>query len=611
MSEQRRDRFDLSKFVLGYLEHQGSLVTPPAFGVYEVLMPDELAADFDIDPYERLSFAAEADDALVLTVNHSLVEHIAEDLMAQPANARAYINHVRPQKRGLAELARKTYAVPNARVQATAKGTEQRARHHYLRFNFKITYDSDEKQEELASVVMDVQAGHVVRDAEVLARLESYESTSAFESLPLAKPRWRDAGEGLAGETFQALLSRAEAALREDIADKITALVARLRRFAELDLARIHSYYDDMAHDLERRRARLESEDSGRAQDIDDKLAALEAERAIKLEDVRTRYQVRVELELINVLLLEQPKILAPITISNRTTTITRFAVWDPLVHRLQPLVCDVCGQPGDGLLLCTGGHLAHRRCLAPQCIDCKRVYCQLCADQIKECVVCHEPVCQTSLIRCPTCGRGTCREHQGLCHAADGEPVNLADLAPEPVPEPEPTPPPAPEPPPEPATRSKSKPPRRDRTSARRRKGRLAAGQKRLVKGVRMHVEVSEHEPRIVAYVMRSTKRVLATRAFELLPKGIYVTCQCEKSSCPADGYYHRPIGGQYIHSQLESMLKELRTEYLVPPKKVTYYYVSGLRTRESQTFILPAIWRDEEMLDKAREGFDSFPDY
>jgi hypothetical protein len=608
MSEQHRDRFDLSKFVLGYMEQQGGIVMPPAFGVYEVLMPDELAAGFHLDSYQRLSFETKTDEALNLTINHPMVETIAEDLMAQPASARVYINHVRLEKRGLLELARRAFTLPNARLQATAQSTEQNARHHHLRFNFKITYVTDEKQEEMASVVMDVQAGHVVRDIEVLDRLESYESASAYESLPLAKPRWRDAGMGLSAEAFQALLTRAEAALREDIAGKLSILVSRLRRFTELDLARVQSYYDDMASDLERRRARLTAEDSDREQSIEDKVAALEAERTVKLEDVHARYQVRVELELINILLIEQPKILTPIIISNRNATITRFAVWDPLVHRLEPLVCDVCSRPGEGLFLCTGGHLAHDDCLAPQCIDCKRVYCQFCAEQITECAVCHQPVCQTSLNRCPTCGRGTCREHRDLCHAADGKPVNLAELAPDPAPEP--TPLLAPESPPKSTSQTKRKVSRQDKISSRRRRGSRPVDQNPLVKGVRMHVEVFEYEPRISAFVMRSTKRVLATRVFELTSEGIYVTCQCEKSPCPAHSYFHRPLDSQSIHAQIGSMLNFLRREYWIPPKKVTYYYISGPRSRESQKFILPTVWRDEDMLTQACKGFDRFAD-
>ncbi|NOZ51333.1 MAG: hypothetical protein GXP37_15015 [Chloroflexi bacterium] len=612
MSEQHHDRFDLSQFVLGYLEQRHSIVTPPSFGVHEVLLPDELAAVFHIDPYQRLSFEAEneAADTLKLTVNHPLVETIAEDLMARPASARGYINQVRLGKRGLAELARKTFTFPNARLQETPNSREQRSRHHYLRFNFKITYDSDEKQEEMVSLVMNFQAGHVVRDAEVLERLESYENTSAFASLPIAEPRWHDAGDTFSTETLQALLAGAEAALREGIADKLDALVARLRHFTELDLARIQSYYDDMAGDMERRRDRLDEEDAQRRQTITDKLAALEAESAVKLEDVRARYQLGVELKLINILLLEQPKVFTPVTISNRTATITRFAVWDPLVHRLEPLVCDVCGRPGEGLFLCTGGHLAHSECLAPGCIDCKRVYCQICADQMLECAVCHQPVCRTSLIHCDTCDRGTCREHQGLCHAADGEPIDLAELTPVLAPEPEPAPPPAPKPPSKPPSKERQTP-RGQSSSARRRKGsRSLSGPKPRVRGVRIHVEVFEQEPLIRAYVMRSTKRTLATRIFDLTPDGINITCECEKSHCTANDYIYRPADSRNIDKQIADKLKVLREEYMVPPKKVTYYYIAGSRIRESQKLILPAIWKMEDMLAQARAGFDRLTD-
>ncbi|MCW5860592.1 MAG: hypothetical protein KIS63_20025, partial [Caldilineales bacterium] len=50
------ERLDIPGFVLGYLESQDSLVAPPAFGVYEVVMPDALAAGFGLAAYQRLSF---------------------------------------------------------------------------------------------------------------------------------------------------------------------------------------------------------------------------------------------------------------------------------------------------------------------------------------------------------------------------------------------------------------------------------------------------------------------------------------------------------------------------------------------------------------------------
>ncbi len=184
----------------------------------------------------------------------------------------------------------------------------------------------------------------------------------------------------------------------------------------------------------------------------------LEAERTAKFADAQSRYTLRVEMELVNVLLATQAKVTLPMSISNRTATITRTVVWDPLVHHLEPLVCDVCGIPGETLHLCTGGHLAHAACLAPQCVDCKRAFCQLCAAEITECVVCHRPVCRHSLIECPICGRGTCSEHQLLCHAADGQPAALREPAAQVDEAAGSTPPPAQQPAPKPPAQTRSR---------------------------------------------------------------------------------------------------------------------------------------------------------
>ena len=322
-----------------------------------------------------------------------------------------------------------------------------------------------------------------------------------------------------------------------------------------------------------------------------EKLTGLAVERTAKLADARDRYGIRVDLELVNVLLISQPKVIVPVTISNRTVSITRTVVWDPLLHRLEPLVCDVCGAPGEGLHLCTGGHLAHAACLAPQCIDCKREFCQLCAKQVSVCVVCQQPVCQASLITCPTCRRGTCHQHRELCHAANGEPAVLAPPAPPPpAPRPSPLAPPAPPPsqpakgkksPPAAAQSGKAKPPAKAPPPARTAP---------IVTGVRIEVEVYATEPTVTAFVMRSTKGILAQRVFQLTPQGLLVHCKCEKSPCPADGYYHFPAGPEAITEQVVTLLQALQHEYLIPAKKVKYYTIYGQQVHEDRQLVLPA---------------------
>ena len=69
---------------------------------------------------------------------------------------------------------------------------KQVLQHHYLLLNFKVTLLSEEKREELAVVVMDVQAGHTVDDPAILQRLEMIDPTPAYEEFPVAPPRWQE-----------------------------------------------------------------------------------------------------------------------------------------------------------------------------------------------------------------------------------------------------------------------------------------------------------------------------------------------------------------------------------------------------------------------------------
>lgn len=375
----------------------------------------------------------------------------------------------------------------------------------------------------------------------------------------------------------------------------------------ELDLARLEDYYDALERDLRRRLERSDAGEGERRSGVESKIAALHAERNAKLADIRARYTLRVELELINTLLTIQPKLLLPVAISNRRAAATRQAVWDPLLRRLEPLVCDVCGEPGEGLHLCTGGHLAHRGCLAPQCVECNREYCRLCADQVLACVVCERPVCKASSRLCPDCGRVTCSEHLKLCHAADGQPAVLPKAE-----KPSPSPAPA-APQPSAAVGTTAKPKSKPAAKTAKLHARTSlqpaapAPAKPAVKAVRIDVELQENYPRMVAFVMRSTNRVLATRTIELTPNGIHIECQCEKGAlCAADGYIFRPAPLHLIQEQVKSFLDKLQQEYNLPSKRVQYFTMHGSQATERQTLVLPAIWRDPGLLRESTRAFD-----
>ncbi len=612
---------DLADFVLNAFRQKNAIVDPPAYGVHEALLPDEIAHRWGVPPFLRLSFddtsqpvslpRQEAKEIVRLGYGHPLVETLAEELRDHLACAIAHVNNVRLDKRGLAQLARQSVSLPNARLTAMPRQVERPALSYYVVFNFKVALITDEKQERLVSVMMDLQAGHAVADRAQLESRLSLENESAFEGLPAADVRWMQMGpenEPLARPVLSALLERATRAALDEMATPLRNLQRRAARHLELDCARLMEYYDDLAHDLERRIAR--ASDDERRESLEAKLTAVEAERKAKLADVEAKYRLRIEMTLVNLMVITQPKVLLPVRIGDRHTQIEQTVVWDPLLHQLEPLVCDVCGQPGERLFLCAGGHLAHKKCLqAEQCVDCKRLYCRLCADKMYRCSVCDRPVCRHSLNRCDDCGRGTCREHVGLCHAADGEPARPVALETAALSEPSPPPEEAPPEPPKPPIREErrlSAAKRKAADQAQRRAQRQRERARRGVTGQRIEVFAHPAAPLVEAYVFGKGRKEIATRTWELVKDGIVAWCQCEKGrNCPVDGRLYEPARAGKISGQIKDLVEALAHEYGVSTRGIEWHAVTRGEMRRQVGPVLWGDWKNEEKLALARVGY------
>ena len=592
---------ELARFILDAFRQAGGIVEPPAYGIYEALLPEEVARRWAVPAYQRLAFAdvspPEAVDPEGFTVvgyGHPLVETLLEEVHAEPACAAVYVNDLRLDRRGLLDLARQTLAFPNARLVGVSGEIESAALCHLVRFNFKAALITDEKRERLVSVVMDTQAGFAIPElahSEQLARLTE---EPPYKHLADAPVRWLLNHRALSLPVLEGLLERAKQAALADLDAPLRTLHSRAARYLELDLARLTEYYDEIARGLQQRIERA-STDSRRTS-LESKLAATQADRQDKLADAEAKYRLRVELELINLQVIGQPKILLPVCIEHRSVRAVRTVVWDPLLHRIEPLACDVCGQPATRLTLCSSGHLAHEGCLSSQqCVDCKRVYCRLCSDQISECAVCHRPVCQHSLNRCSACQRDTCREHVSMCHAADGEPAQLPLLE---TPDPSPQPPSVREatekPTTTPAPSQGRKPKRKGRRPATQQSRRTTGSAPRPA-NYRIEVYVELEVPQVNAFVMTRERAQIAVRSWTRTDDGIAVECRCEKRyRCPADARVLEVTEETNIEALHEAEIEELRREYGVSARRLTRYAVVSGEWRQVPRIALRDEWRE-----------------
>jgi hypothetical protein len=598
----------LRDFILGYCRQLGAVVEPPAYGVYETLFPDEVAARWGVFPYQFLAFALDVhlpngEEITFLHYGHPLVETIVAELRAQTADTQWFINPTRLEKPGLAALAEKTYEFPNARL-SQLKAGERRRMHQYVCFNFKTSLIADEKREMIVPLWMSLQGGHRVNGTQIQASA-LLETVNEFSTLEAATPSWHNLQRpdtALSPDILLALLDRARTAILDEMGPTLDAFQLRLARFLELDRARLTDYYAGLQRDLERRLVKADDE---RRPGLESKLAALHTERQAKLADAEEKYRLRVELELINLAVIAQPKLELDIVISKRTATTRRTVLWDPLLHVLEPFICDVCGQPGNPLWLCEHGHLAHADCLSPQCLDCKRTFCRLCAEQMHQCVVCNGAVCVHSLVKCKQCGRETCQKHATLCHAADGQLQRLEAGLPAPPVSPPPNrlPAPADQPIPQPKADKPGKPTRPVTPPSKKAK----SGTISPVRSMKVEIDITQ--PVVTAFVNHKGKQI-AARWWELAEAGIQVGCQCEKGwSCPDHGKVLRPLGPEEIQGQIIQQIRRFAQEYQVAQVKTKFFHLVAHTIIPLHRFGLGEKWKDPALIALAQAGYDKPP--
>ncbi len=128
----------LEELVLGYCRQVGGLVEPPAYSIYEVLLPDDISARWGIKPHQRFVFdsAYLQENTVYLHYGHPLVETMVNELRWLSANGQFFVNNLRPEKPGLYAVIEKAISLPNAKMFADPKAVEHVHLYHYVRFKF-------------------------------------------------------------------------------------------------------------------------------------------------------------------------------------------------------------------------------------------------------------------------------------------------------------------------------------------------------------------------------------------------------------------------------------------------------------------------------------------
>jgi hypothetical protein len=342
----------LEQFVRDYVETTDGVWDEVEPQVYDVLLPADSPAA-TAGGVLRMAFDPEAlpehPTAQLASFGTPLIDRLLADALRRG----------RVAELGIAGLNLNPFGLPERVTRAVKLPAGCMLRVHRLRplffpqavCWFQSTFVSDQKEQEIVPLGIDLHYGRQVRHLE---RLLDPAHLVDRPVEPLAEIPSMSLGEAYRLARQQAL--RTVAALANVRARE---LHERLDR----QVQRMTQYYADLRRELEEERARAQHRG-----DSTDKHAsrqqALTREEQLRIAELRQKSALHVHVRLLNLLIVRQPKLLvhAQIHVQKQEPTPLQM-VWDPLLEVLEAIPCPACLRPTYEFAL---GRLGRLEC--PQC---------------------------------------------------------------------------------------------------------------------------------------------------------------------------------------------------------------------------------------------------
>jgi hypothetical protein len=322
----------LEAFVATYLDTVGGAWDEVEPQVYDVLLPADTAGA----GLARITFDPEAlpdyPDAQLASFGTPFIDGLLNDALQRGRWGRFYLVGLNLAPHDLASRVRRAITLPPPlelhleRVRAL----------HFAQavFWFQAEFISDQMEQEIVPVAMDLHYGREVRHREALlepSRLAEQPAQPLPEarrlSLAAVYPTARD-------QVLRSLTTLAYTRSR-DLTERVDRQIARMTQ-----------YYADLRNELEDQRRRARDKDEA-AERLAARRAAIDREEQLRVAELRQKSMLPVHLRLLQLLLIQQPKLLvqAQITAPERVPGRLEL-VWDPLVDALEAAPCPECGRP-------------------------------------------------------------------------------------------------------------------------------------------------------------------------------------------------------------------------------------------------------------------------
>jgi hypothetical protein len=326
----------LERFLRDYLEAVQGAWDEVEPQVYDVLIPPGPGSDSPLDgTVLRVAFDPEAlpehPGAQLAAFGSPLIDRLLAQAQRRGQHARFYRVGLERVPHDLVARMRRGISLPpqlHAEIERVRTLDFPQAI-----FWFQATFISDHNEQEIVPAAVDLHYCRQMRHTDELLDPARLANTPGV-MLP---------------EVRRASVHQGYRVARERVIRTVAALAnTRARGLAErLDrqVGRMMRYYADLRSELGQRAGR------GAASDEADRAArrqALEREERLRVAELRQKSALRVELRLLNLVQVHQPKLLVRTRLvsADRPVAAAVELVWDPLTEAWEATNCPVCGRP-------------------------------------------------------------------------------------------------------------------------------------------------------------------------------------------------------------------------------------------------------------------------
>lgn len=326
---------DLMDFCQQSFTSLGALVEVENNNMLEVIVDDELSNNFNRRSYFKFVFdrnlREQYPETEFISYGHPYLDLLINLASQKGLVTRLYLNGLTTTTGHIQDKVSHKVKFYNCKTNFLLDILE---RFSYCLFNFKISYLSDDKKEEIKTVVVDRFSAAVnnklldVLNTLFVGTKCEFKGMSEGEIKPL-------------GEVYETACGY----IKNDIIATIEEMKKINLKKLSKEIMRVENYYSENEVEIKQKLSK-QGLNNDQRQRLKGKLKINTVEKERKILDLEEKYKLKVNIKLLNAALIYQPKIKCKLEILGKGNSFYFNVFWNPVFKDIEPPFCMKCKSP-------------------------------------------------------------------------------------------------------------------------------------------------------------------------------------------------------------------------------------------------------------------------